>query len=269
MKWAGGKQRLLPQIDRLLPHIPSHVTYHEPFLGGGALFFHLSQTRRLRAAVLSDLNPKLIGCWRAVQGNPDQLAAALDSLATTHSTEAYYDRRRQYNQRTLDATQQAAHFLYLNRTCYNGLYRVNQRGEFNVACGRGPLQPPSAAALRACAAALRSATLRCQPFEAVLDKALPGDFVSLDPPYPHGFVEYTPAGFDRIDHRRLREVLRTLDSRGCMVILHSPDLPAIRAAYRRFNQERVHAPRAMGCQPATRQSVPELVIRNYATKQGA
>jgi DNA adenine methylase len=197
LKWAGGKRQLL---ERILQVVPGEMdTYYEPFVGGGALFFALAGARRFRRAVLADANRELILCYEAVRDDVDGVIRAL----RPHR----YDRRIYYQVRAQDparlsAAARAARLIYLNRCGYNGLYRVNSRGLFNVPFGRyrNPVICDEIK-LRAAAAALQSATLVCQDFAVTVAAATPGDFVYLDPPYvplspTSSFTAYAQRGFD-------------------------------------------------------------------------
>jgi DNA adenine methylase len=263
VKWVGGKTRLLGELAARAP--TSFRRYLEPFVGGAALFFHL----RPRAALLSDTNAELIACYRAVQDEVDAVIAALERHREQHS-EAYYSAVRygwNADARTAPA-ERAAAFLYLNKTCYNGLWRVNSRGRFNVPAGR--YVNPSildAERLRAASAALRGAACELAPFEAVLDEARGGDFVYFDPPYhplsaTADFTSYTAAGFTAADQERLASVFARLDDRGCAVMLSNSDTPFTRRLYARWRVERVLAPRAINSRADRRGAVGEIIVRN-------
>jgi DNA adenine methylase len=211
VKWVGGKGKLLGELCTRAPL--SYRRYFEPFLGGGALFFRM----RPKAAALSDVNAELIGCWRAVRDDLDAVMAALSRHRARHSEEYYYSTRVRWNAghgRGDDtcAAERAATFLYLNKTCYNGLWRVNSRGEFNVPAGR--YENPTILDrenLRAASNALAGQDIHVAGFEGVLDNAGSGDFVYFDPPYhpiseTSDFTSYTPGKFDASDQARLSGV---------------------------------------------------------------
>ena len=212
LKWAGGKTQL---ITHLLPHVPERFgTYIEPFFGGGAVFFTLQPER----AIISDSNPELVNLYR-------QVATAVDSVI--HCLKRYRNTRddfyavRAQNWQMLDPEEAAARMIYLNRTCFNGLYRVNRKGDFNVPYGRySNPRICDEANLRAASALLKRADIFCGDFSLVLDEcAKPGDFVFLDPPYlPVGkwgdFKRYTKEQFYEDDHRRLAETTKRLMERG-------------------------------------------------------
>ena len=177
LKWAGGKRQLLEQFERYFPAPGTYGVYHEPFLGGGAVFFHLLPAR----AVLSDLNPELVEAYQVVR---DDVEGVIRRLRGFRNEEEFYYEVRGRDPQALTPPERVARMLYLNRTCFNGLYRLNSSGRFNVPFGRYRLpRICQTASLRAASRALAGVELRVQPFEAVLDSAQPGDLVYLDPPY--------------------------------------------------------------------------------------
>ncbi|MCS6797438.1 MAG: DNA adenine methylase [Myxococcota bacterium] len=267
VKWAGGKGRLLAQLVPLLPPALEMRRHVEPFFGGGALFFALGPER----ALLSDVNPELVNLYVQVRDRLEALLEALRRLARDHDATAFYRVRERYNRRrgSLSDLERAAAFLYLNRTCFNGLHRVNRRGEFNVPVGR--YERPRIVdepALRAASTWLQHAELRVASFEHLLDSARPGDFVYLDPPYEPTsptarFTSYCADGFDRDAQRRLRDVFGALDRRGCALMLSNSDVLFIRELYAGYRIDRVAAPRPINADGRGRGLVSELVIRNY------
>jgi len=263
VKWVGGKGRLLPELARRAP--TSYRSYHEPFVGGGALFFHLAP----RAAHLSDTNAELIGCYQAVKSDVEGVIAALARHRAEHSEAYYYAVREGWNgaARTTPA-ERAATFIYLNKTCYNGLWRVNSSGRFNVPAGRyvnpGILD---AERLRAAAAALAKASVQTAPFDSVLLEARRGDFVYFDPPYhpisaTADFTSYTAEGFGAADQERLAQCFARLDDRGCAVMLSNSDTPYTRRLYARWRVERVLCARAVNSRADRRGAVGEIVVTN-------
>jgi DNA adenine methylase len=238
----------------------------EPFVGGGALFF----SRRPRRALLTDINPALVSTYAAIRDDVDGVIGALRGLADCHSKESYYQVRERYNQRRrASTTKRAAMFIYLNKTCFNGLHRVNRKGEFNVPVGS--YKKPrilNEEGLRAASRVLEGAHLRCAPFDALIEHAKPGDFIYFDPPYEpvsqtSSFTSYARDGFSQEDQTRLRDVYRALDRRGCKLMLSNSDVPFIRNLYSTFNIDTVAAPRAINCNAKKRGKVSEVVIRNY------
>ena len=264
LKWAGGKRQLLPELLARLPQ--SFNGYHEPFVGGGAVFFELVAQGRIATAYLSDANPSLIDVYLGLRDGVDDVIAALRQ----HRYERdYYYQMRALRPADLSLPQRAARIIYLNKTCYNGLYRENRRGEFNVPFGRykNPTicDEPN---LRAAAAVLRGVDIARRPFDSVLDYAKEGDFVYFDPPYhpvsaTANFTSYDRDGFGPDDQRRLRDVVAKLREHGVAAMVSNSDTPFIRELYDGFRIDQVQAARAVNSQANGRGKVAELIIRNY------
>jgi len=294
LKWAGGKRQLLPELRRFYP--PRIATYHEPFLGSGAVFFDLLDrpAGAPAAAVLTDENPDLIGCYLRVRDAVDEVIAALERLARGHATGGvdHYRRVRdtRFNPRRAawrargavlaDYTPDlAAMLIYLNRTGYNGLFRVNRSGGFNVPPGRY-VRPRivDAPLLREVSAALSApgVEVRLSGFEAVLERARPGDFVYFDPPYAPlsataNFRAYTTRGFGAADQARLHDVMVQLAGRAVTVLLSNSTAPMVVDLFDRADSRaaglraiRVPARRAINTRADRRGVVEELVVANVA-----
>ncbi len=258
LKWVGGKRQLLPA---LAPHVPVRFgRYHEPFLGGGALFFHLRPGR----AVLSDTNTRLIRTWRGVR---DAVEDVIGHLSAWPHDRAFFQELRAapIDERT-DA-EVAAWFIYLNRTGFNGLYRVNRKNVFNVPFG-AYANPTicDAELLRAASIALADTELHVEDFGAVLDRAERGDFVYFDPPYvplsaTSSFTSYTADGFGMAEQARLRDTARALKERGVHVLLSNSSAPAVHELYEDgFTRTPVAATRAINCDASKRGAVMELIL---------
>lgn len=261
LKWTGGKMALVPE---LLKHLPSTFgTYHEPFLGGGALFFLLQPQR----AVLSDVNLRLIRTYRAVKDHVENVIPILrDEYTPRHSKEFYYAMRN------LDADHYgdvgvAVWFLYLNKTCFNGLWRVNKSNKFNVPAG--DYKNPTIyneANLRACSKALASTEIHHSDFRACEVRAQPGDVVYFDPPYvpltaTSDFTNYTAEGFSPKDQIDLRDLALRLKQRGVHVILSNSSAPAVRQLYGDpFTIHEVDVRRAINSDVEKRGAVKEFII---------
>lgn len=264
VKWAGGKRGL---VDRLLRYVPpAFGTYYEPFAGGATLFFHLGPPR----AVLADANPHLIELYTVVRDRTAELAAALDALQPYVLEKSFYYEMRRRLPETLDPVQRAARLIYLNKTCYNGLYRENSRGEFNVPFGRYH-RPPTLYQrdnLFAAAVALRHARLLCCDFAEAVRDAIAGDFIYFDPPYvplnaTASFTRYTRDAFSEEDQRRLARVFRELAERGCRVLLSNSDTPLVRTLYADFAIEEVRAGRNINSRASGRAPINELLISTH------
>ncbi|MDP9151928.1 MAG: DNA adenine methylase [Myxococcota bacterium] len=258
LKWAGGKRQLLPTLLQNAPANPRR--YFEPFVGGGALFFAL----RPKEAVLADANGRLIRAYKGVRDSVDAVIRLLRSYP--HEREFFYRFREKDVDEGTDA-EVAAWFVYLNRTAFNGLYRVNRANGFNVPFGRyaNPTlcDEPT---LRACAAALAGADLRAEDFEAVVDDAREGDFVYFDPPYvplstTSSFTSYTSGGFGEAEQARLRDTARRLKERGVRVLLSNSSAPLVRRLYAQgFSITEVSATRLVNSKASGRGAVVELLI---------
>jgi len=272
VKWAGGKSQLLEQFELLFP---SHFNrYIEPFVGGGAVFFYLHNQGQIGdGVVLNDLNGELMTCYEVIRDQIDELVEELRCHEPYKTDKDYFyevrgwDRKPGFNERS--PVERAARTIFLNRTCYNGLYRVNSRGQFNVPFGR--YKNPTICDednLRAVSQALQGVKLRSEDFERCVEWAGRGDFLYLDPPYhplseTASFTSYTRGDFDEDDQRRLGEVFRQLDQKGCIVMLSNSYTPFIQKLYVDYRQEVVNATRAISCKGNGRGSIPELVILNY------
>ena len=267
LKWAGGKGQLLPELLARVPIV--FGKYFEPFLGGGALFFALYSDARVNQACLSDANAKLMDTYRAVRDEVESVIAELQGFAID---KAQYYRVRAWRHDELAPALRAARFVYLNKTCYNGLYRENQRGEFNVPFGRYK-RPKICDAdnLRAAAVSLRQAQLECHDFEKILDLAEAGDFAYLDPPYDplsptSSFTSYHEEGFGPNEQHRLARTFQELDRRGVYVMLSNSDTPLTRALYTAYTVERVQAARPINSKAQRRGKISELIVCNYRNK---
>jgi DNA adenine methylase len=290
LKWAGGKRQLLPALCRYYP--VEFSRYIEPFVGSGAVFFDLYAAGRLRGrrARLADVNPDLIGCYRTVRDEPEPVIAALSALDAEHRATGgacyYHVRDRRFNpaRAALGGEAVAAYtpalaamFIYLNRTGYNGLFRLNRQGAFNVPVGRY-IKPRICDPdhIRAVARALASDAVALEwiPFEQALADARTGDFVYCDPPYAplsrtSSFAHYTAGGFRLPDHVRLRKAVVDAARRGAVVLMSNSSAPEIVAAYAAraarvagLTIQRVPARRAINSRAARRGPVDELIITN-------
>jgi DNA adenine methylase len=273
LKWAGGKWAIAPQIERLLPRDTRQRVYREPFVGGGAMFFHLQPER----AFLGDSLADLVTTYQVVQLHVDALVTRLEKLRATHSTEQFYAVRASFNeQKDAPRVERAAWLVYLNKTCYNGLFRTNLSGAFNVPVGRYAntptiVDPP---ALRLAAAALAGAEVERAHFEHLLEVAEPGDVIYLDPPYvpltkTSSFAAYCDGAFTVDDQTRLAGVFRQLDERGCLLALSNSDTPEVRRLYDGYDMSPIIAPRAISAKASTRGDVTELLIRNVDRYPGS
>ena len=266
MKWVGGKARVVPTLLRTTP--TTFRRYHEPFVGGGALFYALKSEGRLReGAVLTDVNLRLVRTWRAVQQRVDELIDRLAELSATHDKDQYYEVRDWEVDALDDDVDVAAWFIYLNKTGFNGLYRVNRSNGFNVPMGRykntricDPLN------LRACSEALADVELRHAGFLYVGNTAEEGDLVYFDPPYvplskTASFTAYSKDGFGPAEQQQLAELAHDLKERGVHVMLSNHDTPEVRQLYRPrgFKRRTIQVSRSINSAPGKRGAVSEVV----------
>jgi DNA adenine methylase len=266
LKWAGGKGQLLPDLIARLPE--SFAAYHEPHVGSGALFFELASRGLLSEAYLSDTNQPLIDTYLAVRDQVEEVIAILKKHTRKHDQDYYY-LVRALDPSRLSLVARAARVIYLNKTCYNGLFRENRRGQFNVPFGR--YKNPTicdAANLRAVSRTLQAVDIERRSYASVLERAQPGDFVYFDPPYhplsaTSSFTAYDRNGFSADDQRTLRDVFAELARRGVYIMLSNSDTPLIRELYAGFNIERVYASRAINSNSSRRGKITELIVRSY------
>jgi DNA adenine methylase len=267
VKWVGGKGNLLQTLMPLITKAPI-AAYHEPFVGGGAVFFALRASGYTGPASLSDSSPDLIGAYQAVRDRVEALITLLHTHALDHGEEHYYCVRKSLRL-FKTPVERAAAFIYLNKTCFNGLWRVNSKGEFNVPMGRY-VNPTicDSGNLRACSAALQGADLTTWDFSHALSFVKPGETVYLDPPYvptneTADFTRYSKANFLAADQERLASAFRQLDAGGARLILSNADHPVVRKLYRGYHFKRVEARRSINSDGAKRGAVGELIVTNF------
>lgn len=267
LKWAGGKRQLL---EALTPLLPEHIdSYCEPFVGGGAVLFHIQPAK----ASINDVNAELISVYKVIRDDVDGLVECLKTLKNDQET--FYrirnlDRDRK-SYAALGPAEKAARIIYLNKTCFNGLFRVNSAGEFNTPYGR--YRNPNIVneeTLRAVSRYFNAASIKIThgDYGAVLEKVTPKTFVYLDPPYDPlsnsaSFTSYTRIGFGREEQVRLRDWCVELDRRGCRFMLSNSATDFIRDLYQDFNVSIVRAKRAINSVAARRGQVDEVLVRNY------
>ncbi len=261
LKWAGGKRELIPTIAPLLP--PRIRTYYEPFIGGGAVFWHFANTQRFETAVLNDFNPEIVNCYEVIRDEPQAL---LDQVRQWPVTEELYNELRAQSPGALPKVTRAARTIFLNKAGFNGLYRQNRKGQFNVPWGkRTNVTIVDPDRVLACSRALTGVTLRVGDFAAAVEGAGPGDAVYLDPPYvplnpTSNFKSYTGAGFSDEDQARVAETCRGLRARGVAVLASNSDTPLVRSLYADFDLIVVPVRRAINSKATHRGPVNELLI---------
>lgn len=264
LKWAGGKSQLLAAYEQNFPY--EFRSYFEPFTGGGAVFFYLKNSRPAFDATLSDLNGELVNCYTMIR---DEVDILIKELKKHKNEQEYFYAVRALDPAKLTEAQRAARLIYMNKTCFNGLYRVNSKGQFNVPFGsyKNPRFCDDTN-LRACSAALDGVEILHQPFHHVLKTAKKGDFVYFDPPYhplssTANFTSYTKNSFSAEDQETLAEVATRLHKRGCMFMLSNSDTPFIRDLYKQFEIKTIYAMRAINCKADGRGPVAEVLVTNY------
>lgn len=265
VKWAGGKSQLLKQFELFFPKKIDF--YIEPFLGSGAVFFYIQRKYKPKKIILSDTNEELINAFIIVRDKVDALIERLKKHKEQHNKEYYY------NIRALDSggltdIEKAARFIYLNKTCFNGLYRVNSKGKFNVPIGSyknpGILKED---VLRAASKLLQDVKLKVMPFENVLDMTTKDAFIYFDPPYhplkKTSFTTYAKEVFLEEEQKKLAEVFKVLDKKGCKLMLSNSDTKFVRDLYAGFNIITVQAKRFINSKAEGRGAITEVVVRNY------
>jgi len=282
LKWAGGKTQLLSQYGEFFPSSRCVRRYHEPFLGSAAVYLHLYNRKWIapEQARLRDLNPSLICAWRWIKDGPQEVADHLRRLEDAYdpaNPDTYYVNRERFNAlRTVDSAEVAALLITLNRTCFNGLYRVNSQGAFNVPVGRyvNPriLHEEN---LWAVSEALQGTQLSTHTFQHTLRATKPGDFVYFDPPYEplsrtSQFRSYSKDGFSQDDQRHLAALFERLTRRKVMCMLSNSTAPLIEELYGdladRYGQIEIHrvkARRSISAQAKSRAPIEEIVVTNY------
>ncbi len=272
LKWAGGKTQILSELEKF---VPEFTRYFEPFLGGGALFFHLTTKKNIRPrAYLSDINVELITTYKVVKDDVQILIDLLKEHQKDYNKnpkELYDELRSSVPPTDIEI---AARMITLNKTCYNGLYRVNKKGIFNVPIGsyKNPLICNSHN-LKNVSLALRysKAIIQLSDYKQILlENAREGDFVYLDPPFDppsltSSFTSYTTSGFTKTDQKELSDVFRELNDRKCKVLLSNSDTLFIRELYSEFapNFKEINVSRAINCKASKRTGHKELLITNY------
>ncbi len=271
VKWAGGKGSIVSDIAARIPRHGNFRRYLEPFVGAGALFFWMRRSFPDLEFLIADSNEELIHAYRAIRDDVERVLAKLESHQAFHSPDHYYNVRRASPR---EPAERAARFIYLNRTCYNGLYRVNRRGVFNVPIGRYDRpRIVDRENLLAVATVLREVKIEAADFETATEGAGPGDLIYFDPPYhplseTSGFTSYTAGGFGLDEQRRLARVFETLSRRGAFIVLSNSSSDLVRELYEsldpRPRMDEIQVPRAINSNAKSRGPVPELLIYSVA-----
>jgi len=270
LKWVGGKRQVIPQIKKYIPG--NYCRYFEPFVGGGALFFNL----KTKKAYLNDINKILISAYKNIKNHPYEIIDKLDELQKVFYKKNHEERKKYYykiryafNNLKSDSFLKTSYMIFLNKTCYNGMYRENLKRKFNVPFGR--YKNPKILDkenILAVSKLLTNAIITSCSFEKAVEKAKKGDFIYFDPPYhplsiTSNFTNYSNSGFTKENQRKLRDVFEDLDNRGCFVMLSNSDTKFIGEIYKGYTQKKVTTGRLISCKAAGRGKINELLILNY------
>jgi DNA adenine methylase len=269
VKWAGGKGQLLEQFEPLFPKKINR--YIEPFVGSGAVFFHIAQKHKPKEIFLSDINEELMTTYNTIKNDAERLIVELKQHKEYHMTKGkkYYLTIRATNPKELPELERSARFIYLNKTCFNGLYRVNSKGQFNVPMGsyKNPdiIQEDR---IRFVSDLLKDVSIKTMSFEKIVDFAKKDDFVYLDPPYyplkkGSSFTTYTKNNFLEEEQKQLAKVFSQLDKKGCKIMQSNSDTKFIKDLYSNYNIHFVKATRMINCNGDKRGKINEVVITNY------
>ena len=282
VKWVGGKTALLPEIERILPGNinTGDITYVEPFVGGGAFLFHMLQYHSFKEVIINDLNAPLMDCYACFQ-NPKlyiELVARVTTLEEQYNRsrdkeKSYYGVRDEYNNilkqnSLMPMPLLAAYFIFLNKTCFNGLYRVNKKGEFNVPWGKkNEIKLYDESIYKDTAAALSKVKICTGDYSFIQNLKGNDTLIYMDPPYmpekEQSFTSYTAGGFNLEEHERLRNVCDTLNKNEVKWIQSNSNSPVIKELYKEYNIKEVTAPRYVSAKANGRGKVQELIITNY------
>lgn len=262
IRWAGGKQGIIKWINSFVPQ--NYGRYFEPFLGAGSLFFSIAPLN----SYISDINKPLVNCYKAIKMNPGLVNKHLRFFERNHSEEYYYEIRSEFNT-SMDKFSyvQASRFIYLVQSSFNGIYRVNLRGNYNVPFGKLSPSFPSSDQLNVISKILNSSEIQCHSYEIIIDNIQRNDFVYFDPPYPKingtsNFQHYTVGRFPDDEQVRLADFANLLDQIGVFVLISNADLPMIRNLYNGWHFSENEVTRYISSK-STKHKVSEIVIKNY------
>lgn len=272
LKWAGGKRHIAEELLSSFPVDWNKGTYIEPFIGGGAMFLFLAPEK----AIIADLNIRLFGFYSHIKSSPEEvfngifeIAKDFNEIELEKKKDFYLDLRSKYNSSAVDSLESAVLLFSINKLCFNGLYRENSKGFFNVPFGQKKIFPAlDKQEFESASELLAKATILNSDFEGTISHAVQGDFVYLDPPYipidaTASFTSYHADGFGLPDQERLAQKMLELKDAGINAMCSNSDTPLTRDIYGSLNQKTIQAPRMVSAKASGRGSVSELVITNY------
>lgn len=274
IKWVGGKGKLIPELVKLFPK--KFNNYFEPFVGGGALFYEVKQKNEIAFSSINDINKKLIITYKQIQQNPDKLISKLKKIESKYKKllpeeqkEYFYSIRKKYNEKNLNDLTISSYLIFLNKTCFNGMYRENSKGGYNIPFGdqRNPTicNEENIINVSIC---LKDTEINNLPFEEATKKCKKGDFIYFDPPYyptniTSSFTSYHKDSFGPTEQEKLRDIFIELDKKGCFVMLSNSDTEFIKNLYKDFNINYIYAARSINSKASKRGKIKEVVITNY------
>lgn len=274
IKWVGGKGKLIPELVKLFPK--KFNNYFEPFVGGGALFYEVKQKNNIAFSSINDINKKLMIAYKQIQKNPKKLIIFLKNieieykkLSLKEQGKYFYDIREKYNKENLDDITTAGYLIFLNKTCFNGMYRENSKGEYNIPFGdqKNPTICDEKNILNV-SKCLENTEITTLSFEESVKNCKKGDFIYFDPPYypiniTSSFTSYHKNTFGPDEQKKLRDVFTTLVKKGCFVMLSNSNTDFIRELYKDFDINELYAARSINSNGNKRGKIKEIVITSY------
>ncbi|MCK9293404.1 MAG: Dam family site-specific DNA-(adenine-N6)-methyltransferase [archaeon] len=278
IKWAGGKTQLINKIE---PELPIKINrYFEPFLGGGSVLLFILQKYNPKEVIVSDVNYELINTYNIIKNNVEELINYLEIYKNKHSEKFYYTIRglestttkklkiKVLSDSNLSEIESAAKFIYLNKTCFNGLYRVNKENKFNVPLGK--YKNPeiyNKENLLKLSKLLKNIEIKCFSYEKIKDLVKKDDFIYFDPPYDqinnNSFTTYTEFDFIRKDQEKLKDFFDFLNKKGCKVLLSNSSTDFIKSLYKNYTIKEIDARRMINSDSSKRGNIKEVLIKNY------
>jgi DNA adenine methylase len=274
LKWVGGKTKLVPELVEMFPK--KFNNYFEPFVGGGALFYEVIQKYNVGFSSINDINKKLIIAYKQIKQNPKKLISLLKTiddeykkLSLEEKEKYFYSIRKKYNEETIDDKTTASYLIFLNKTCFNGMYRENSKGQYNIPFGdqKNPniCDKENILGVSKC---LKNTEITDYSFEESVKKCKKNDLIYFDPPYypvnaTSSFTAYSKSSFGEIEQKKLKEVFTDLANRGCFVMLSNSHTPFIKELYKDFHINYRYAARSINSKGDKRGKIKEVVVTNY------